>query len=120
MEVDASVNHSVASINNSRQSKRVSGASFIKGTPSSQKGKEMPTPVNVNLAPIEDKLKEHTDELAKLKELMLKLSQKLKIISEWKLEVGKDVPKIKKKMKIIFDEREKAEADLLNSIWRSS
>ena len=51
---------------------------------------------------------------------MLKLSQKLKIISEWKLEVGKDVPKIKKKMKIIFDEREKAEADLLNSIWRSS
>lgn len=80
----------------------------------------MPTPVNVNLAPIEDKLKEHTDELVKLKELMLKLSQKLKIISEWKLEVGKDVPKIKKKMKIIFDEREKAEADLLNSIWRSS
>ena len=51
---------------------------------------------------------------------MLKLSQKLRTLSEWKLEVGKDIPKLKKKMKIIFEEREKAEADLLNSIWRSS
>ena len=72
------------------------------------------------MGPIEEKLTEHKDELDKLKELLLKLSQKLKTISEWKLEVGKDVPKLKKKMKIIFDEREKAEAELLDSIWRSS
>lgn len=40
---------------------------------------------------------------------MLKLSGKFKNISEWKLEAQKDIPKLKKKVKIIFDEREKVE-----------
>ena len=55
-----------------------------------------------------------------MKELVLKLSTKFKKVSEWKLEAQKDIPKLKKKMKIIFDEREKIENDLINSIMRSS
>ena len=50
----------------------------------------------------------------------MKLSNKFKKVSEWKLEAQKDIPKLKKKMKIIFDEREKIENDLINSIMRSS
>ena len=44
----------------------------------------------------------------------------LKPILEWKVNAAKDTAKLKKQMKLLVDEREKAEAELVNSIMESS
>ena len=58
--------------------------------------------------------------MANLKELMLKMSQKLKKVSEWKPLISKDTKKIKKWMNRVLEKENQEEQDLINSIMRSS
>lgn len=58
--------------------------------------------------------------VANLKELMLKMSQKLKKVSEWKPLISKDTKKIKKWMNRVLEKENQEEQDLINSIMRSS
>ena len=76
------------------KSKRSGGASFVNNPVSNSVSKSKksltesvasPTPV-ADLEPIKQTQKEHSDEISKMKELVLKLSNKFKKVSEWKLE----------------------------------
>ena len=90
-----------------KDSKRSGGVSFKSKVGSEELKVE--TPVQDYKKDLDELKKQQELQVANLKELMLKMSQKLKKVSEWKPLISKDTKKLKKQMKHILEKEEKEE-----------
>ena len=100
----------------SMKSKRSGGVSFKSKGPS----EAVETPVPDYKKELEELKKDNELKAAKMNELILKLSQKLKKVQEWKPLISKDTKKLKKWMNKVLEKENQEDQDLINSIMRSS
>lgn len=69
---------------------------------------------------IEREQQDFEDQLTKMNSQILKLSQNLKKLHDWKKTHEEDNKKVKKKANFLFRERQQQDQDLVESILQSS
>lgn len=67
---------------------------------------------------LETDVKDGAKEVAKLKDTVLLMSHKLMGLMDWKISVGRDFPKLKQRVEVLYKEHEKAEQEVVAEILR--
>ena len=100
------------------------GVSFIKEKKKRHKSSEKEDSSSVAGAtapPVDNAaVEELTTNMEQVKKTMLLISQRMVALQEWRAQVWKDIPRMKRKVDVLYKEREKIEKELVDSILRSS